>query len=662
MTSLRSLIIPLLILLIAAFARLYLLGEAPPGLQHDEIFKAQEGRALIEQGDFRVFYPSNQGHEGLYVWLNAIAYVLFGTSVIMVKFPAFACGMITVALTYRLTREIFNPRVAMIAAGLIAVSFWAISVNRMGLRANLLPMIALLVVWGTYQITFKRPSWPITILTGLALGAAIYTYTASFVVYLAYGAFLLVILFLKRAIWRELILIGLIGALLTLPMIVIRLTDPQGQDRVSTITRPLNDFLAGQPDELIGNAWGLIGMPFFTGDPEWRYNVANRPVFASPVGLLVYVGLIVLIWQIRQKPITLMFLIFISLGLIPSLLTVSAPSFLRSILALFPVMLCVGLAIDLIQQKRLVWVIGIGAIAITALTDWPAYFDTWIQNPEVQSIYRDDLEQLARYLENPPAGVELALISTPDTELDPLIYPYYQPLERVQTVFFNGSTNLALSTQPALLLISPLSQITPPHADWLTAENGTIELVPIYRQDGQIAYQVYQLNAQPRLTTRLTQLDPVYRYDQRPYPRRPIAEWGIPLAYPVNFGDRLQLIGVDLSDRMIATERDGVNLQLYFQPILEREPMPLNVFVHMTRLDGTVHAQRDLLGVPSAQWEQEIIFIQDNFVIAGPTPPGRYVITMGIYNFVTGERLAVLDATGQPITDQIVIGVVRVGR
>lgn len=657
--------IPLLILLIAAFARLYLLAEAPPGLQHDEIFKAQEGRALIEQGDFRVFYPSNQGHEGMYVWLNAIVYVLFGTSVIMVKFPAFACGMITVALTYRLTREIFNPRVAMITTGLSAVSFWAISVNRMGLRANLLPVIALLVAWGAYQIAFKRASWRVTLFTGLALGAAIYTYTASFVVYIAYGVFVLALLIAKREIWRarwrELIAIGVIGAILTLPMIAIRLTDPQGQDRVSTITRPLNDFLAGQPDELISNAWGLIGMPFFTGDPEWRYNVANRPVFASPVGLLVYVGLIALVGFTRQKPIVWMFLIFITLGLIPSLLTVSAPSFLRAILTLFPVMLCVGLAIDLIRPKRLVWVIGVGVIALTAITDWPAYFGTWIQNPEVQSIYRDDLEQLARYLEVPPAGVNLALISTPDTELDPLIYPYYQPPEQIETVFFNGMTNIALSTQPALLLISPLSAITPPHADWLTPEHGTIELAPLYRQDGQIAYRVYQLNAQARLAQLQTVYDPVYLYDQRPYPRSPISEWGTPLAYPVNFGDRLQLIGADLADRRIATERDGVNLQLYFQPLIEREPMPLNVFVHMTRLDGTVHAQRDLLGVPSAQWEQEIVFIQDNFVIAGPTPPGRYVITMGIYNFVTGERFPVLNADGEIIADQIVIGVVRVG-
>ncbi|MBC8099245.1 MAG: hypothetical protein H7Y11_07360, partial [Armatimonadetes bacterium] len=53
------------LLLLAAVMRLAQLDAAPPGLQHDEIFKAQEGIALMTQGDFRVFYPSNQGHEGL---------------------------------------------------------------------------------------------------------------------------------------------------------------------------------------------------------------------------------------------------------------------------------------------------------------------------------------------------------------------------------------------------------------------------------------------------------------------------------------------------------------------------------------------------------------------------------------------------------------------
>ena len=37
-----------------------------------------------------------------------VPYALFGTSVLMIKFPAFACGLITVALLYRVVTEAYG--------------------------------------------------------------------------------------------------------------------------------------------------------------------------------------------------------------------------------------------------------------------------------------------------------------------------------------------------------------------------------------------------------------------------------------------------------------------------------------------------------------------------------------------------------------------------
>ena len=132
----QRILLLLLIFLVAAFARLWGLQDAPPGLQHDELFKAQEARAIVENGDWRVFYPSNQGHEGGYVWLLALSYLLFDANVIMIKMPAFWAGMLTLALLYRFARDALNGRIANNAMGLTAVSFWMISTNRVGLRAN----------------------------------------------------------------------------------------------------------------------------------------------------------------------------------------------------------------------------------------------------------------------------------------------------------------------------------------------------------------------------------------------------------------------------------------------------------------------------------------------------------------------------------------------
>lgn len=663
------------ILLIAAFARLYMLGEAPPGLQHDEIFKAQEGRALIEGGDFRLFYPTNQGHEGAYVWVLGLSYLMFGVSFMMVKFPPFVFGLLTIALMYRVVGEVLNRRAGFIAAALTAVSFWGLFTSRVGLRAVMLPVVVLLVIWGVNRLYNEAKSQhtlrfitPTSLLTGLTLGLALYTYTSSFALHAGVAAFFATLVMIDRPtlrrLWKPLSFIIILTVVMALPMIAIRLNDPEGQNRVSTISRPLNDFLAGKPAELIDNAVKLAGMVFFTGDPEWRYNIAGRPLFVTPVGLLVYVGLAAALWRTRKQPIFALVLGTAFVGLVPSLFTVSAPSFLRSIVTLPSIMLFIALAIDLLPDKRWVWGIGCIAAALTALTDWPAYFDQWPRNDEVQAIYRDDLEQLARYLQTEPNG--LALVSTSNTDLDPTLFGYYPPPADANVVFFDGRTSIALpsldTAREAILYISPWSQITPPHTNWLTETNGTQPLTLLMRQDGGIAFNRYQLESSPEvLQTRLSEVQQlIHRYDALPYPRGAVESWGEPITYPINFNNVVELVGMELPRTQIAPEFDGVNVQLYLHPLIDNIDMPLNVYVHMVQRDGSIHAQRDLMSVPTAQWTPDVMFIQDNFVIAGPTQPGFYIITMGVYNFHTGEKLPILDTSGAVIADQIILGRVRV--
>jgi 4-amino-4-deoxy-L-arabinose transferase-like glycosyltransferase len=663
----------LAILFIAMFVRLWQLDSAPPGLQHDEIFKAVEGRLVAEQGDWRVFYPSNQGHEGGYVWLLGLAYALFGHSFIMIKFPAFVCGMLTVALLYRVAANAYGYRIGLLASGMAAVSFWTVFTSRVGLRAVSLPLVTLAVLWGLWSVCFARPKgtgrrWKASSLTGIVLGFAIYTYTSSFVIYAVYAVFLLGLGLIDRITlkkrWPELLFIGLVGVVMTLPMVRVRLTNDQGLNRVSTITRPWDEFKEGRPDELIDNAKRLIGMTAFTGDPEWRYNIADRPLFLLPVGLLVYAGLGLLAWQVRRKPFNLLLIALVILGLIPSLLTVSAPSFLRSIITMPGIMIFIAVAVDRLgrlfrsYQKQAVWGIGVAAIVITAAADWPAYFDTWANHPEVHKIYRDDLEQLARYLQTHEEP--MALVSTPNSELDPGIYSFSNPpaTESSNVVFFNGSTNITLTDSPALLFVSPLAPITPPHADWLTEATGTQYLGQLLNQSGDLAFDIYRLNAlTDGLQGRIEQVsqEPVFVGPPDAFPSDQIADWGTVVDFPVNFGDLLQLVGVDIPRHKIFSTEDGVNIQLYLRPLVDRSPLPLNIYVHLLRLDGTVAAQRDLMGVPPPQWSSETVFIQDNYVIGGTLQPGRYILAMGLYNWSTGERSPVLDESRAAISDRLIL-------
>ena len=119
-------------------------------------------------------------------------------------------------------------------------------------------------------------------------------------------------------------------------------------------------------------------------------------------------------------------------------------------------------------------------------------------------------------------------------------------------------------------------------------------------------------------------------------------------------------VGVELPRTQIATQFDGVNIQLYFHPLVDHPDIKLNAFVHMSTRGGEVHAQRDLMGIPALQWTRDLVFIQDNFVIAGTTSPGSYIITLGVYEYATGERLPILNTAGDRIADRLVVGRVQV--
>src|SRR5262249_36924072 len=154
-------------------------------------------------------------------------------------------------------------------------TFWPIFLGRLGLRAATLPLVALVVLWGVWRVvSAARPRWLTAILTGLALGFAAYTYTAWFAVFAAFAAFIPALALLDRARfgcrWRQLALTGLLGLALALPMIKLYIDGTISQSRLSTIDAPWTEFKAGHPERLLQNIPLLAGMPFFTGDPEWR--------------------------------------------------------------------------------------------------------------------------------------------------------------------------------------------------------------------------------------------------------------------------------------------------------------------------------------------------------------------------------------------------------
>ena len=103
----KAIIFLLVILAIAAFFRLWQLDSVPPGLYPDVAINGNEAINSLKTGNFKVFYPENNGREGLMMWLVALSFSIFGVSIWSIKIVAAIIGILTVLGVYLLTKELF---------------------------------------------------------------------------------------------------------------------------------------------------------------------------------------------------------------------------------------------------------------------------------------------------------------------------------------------------------------------------------------------------------------------------------------------------------------------------------------------------------------------------------------------------------------------------
>src|SRR6202046_1523272 len=143
------------ILVIATFLRFYHLSTTPPGLYPDEAMDGANAQNVAQTGQFKVYYPEDNGREGLYVNILALAFkfhLLPETAPWSVRFPAAVAGVLTVWGVYLLVAELFKERdegyaIALLASFLLAVSFWHVNFSRIGFRAILAPLF---LTWALY--------------------------------------------------------------------------------------------------------------------------------------------------------------------------------------------------------------------------------------------------------------------------------------------------------------------------------------------------------------------------------------------------------------------------------------------------------------------------------------------------------------------------------
>jgi predicted membrane-bound mannosyltransferase len=162
------------VMAVAVFVRVYKLDAIPPGLWPDE---ALNGVQAIQE-PLKLFYPENQGREGMMMWLDALSFKLLGVSMFSFRLVPAVIGVLTVLGVYLVAWEMFRKKnVALLSAFFTATSFWHINFSRINFRAIMLPLVLCYSFYFLF-LGFKNKKWWPFILSGIVFGAGFYTYTS----------------------------------------------------------------------------------------------------------------------------------------------------------------------------------------------------------------------------------------------------------------------------------------------------------------------------------------------------------------------------------------------------------------------------------------------------------------------------------------------------
>ncbi len=408
------------VILAAAALRWSALDRVPPGLHFDEAvygLMAEEIRA----GARPVYFAAYTGREPLYMYVMAAVFAAVGPTAFGIRLTSAFIGVVTVAAAYALVRALHGPRVALVAAALLAASYWHLTVSRNGYPNILIPPIEAASAWWLWRgwRHGRARDWAAG---GALAGLVLYTYLAA----RFYPVFLAVLIgyaaVVDHATWRRrlggIAIAALAAAAVFAPLGWHFWTHPADFfERANQVLawqrltgRELADLYA---QNLARSVRGLV-LPG-QGDPRWHYNLPGRAVFQPAIAACFALGVALCARRMRDLRFAIP-LLWIAVLMVPGILTDELQPAGQRIFGMFPA-LVLPAAIGLVAIAEAVargvtrWsggpragrraaavAAGIAALGIGA-DGWATahdYFGDWARRPETAHIFNADYAALAR--------------------------------------------------------------------------------------------------------------------------------------------------------------------------------------------------------------------------------------------------------------------------
>ncbi len=468
-----------LILIIATFFRFWNITTTPPGLYPDEAMNGNNALEANATGEYKTYYPENNGREGLFINVQAASIAVFGNHPWSLRIVSALFGVFTVLGIYFLTKTIFQKKMVLTLAttSMLALSFWHVNFSRIGFRAIMVPFC---LVWSFYFIIVawqKKKIWP-AIIAGIFFGVGFHTYIAfRFTPLLALVP--IIYYFFQNKKSGELkkyfqILFAWLGItfLIALPIGLYFLNNPgdffgrSGQVSIFNSSNPLLD---------LGESIGKTAIMFnFYGDCNWRHNYACKPQLDIFTGTFFLLGLIITLKKIIKKDGSerfpyILILAWMLIMSLPSILTKEGlPHALRAIGMIPPTFILAGIGFEYLwgvfQEKNKK--IGLTLLLISGLIIAVyngGQYSAWAQRQEVKDSFEEKYTLIADYLNLTPQNInKYVLVNAGGTLVNDIPMPsqsimfitdtYRTEQQKEKNIFYILPENISQINSPAIII------------------------------------------------------------------------------------------------------------------------------------------------------------------------------------------------------------------
>ncbi len=376
-----TLVALLLIMLLGAGFRLYELDAYPPQMYSDLVEKIQDAYKIRHLNDYRIFFENIGGREPLHFYLLSILASQPGMAFdhYALKLMSALESLVALPIMFWLGVEVMGRRrrsfallFGLLAAALVAVSFWHAAIGRQGMRISLAPLFSTLTgVYLVRALRYNRRSDFVK--AGLALGFGLMGYQAVRMLPAAAVAGVAVAVALGRHSLRarlsyilNLAVLAFVALMVFLPLLHYWTESPENYMRRAD-TRLFGDmpttgeeraaFLLESVPVLLSNVRKTALMFHYFGDNTWVSGLPQEPAMDPATAAFMLLGVaawLALVLRSRD-PVHVFVLVYLFAMLLPTALALSfpieVPSFIRASGAIPPSYLIAALPVAVICRR-----------------------------------------------------------------------------------------------------------------------------------------------------------------------------------------------------------------------------------------------------------------------------------------------------------------------